>query len=131
METRNAESAGTDSVLHSRSQSVGQGAGVISMPRCGPRPAYTRTADALAVRLDEATRPTPKRWIDKHVAAKCKATAIDGTQGSLGGLLCPKILGYTDSRMMQRYLKARGTSLEEALATFDLPREAQQVPETS
>jgi integrase len=43
-------------------------------------------ADLMDTRLDEVTRPTIKRWIEKRVAAKCKPTAINRTLGSIGGL---------------------------------------------
>lgn len=38
-----------------------------------------------------------------------------------------KILGHTDSRMTQRYLKAREAKLQEALAVLDRPRLTQPV----
>jgi site-specific recombinase XerD len=43
-------------------------------------------AEFMDVRLDEVTRPMVKRWIEKRVAAKHKASAINRTLGSLGGL---------------------------------------------
>ncbi len=39
-----------------------------------------------------------------------------------------KILGHTDSRMTQRYLKARDTKLHEAMAILDRPRIATALP---
>ncbi|MFM0224138.1 tyrosine-type recombinase/integrase [Paraburkholderia dipogonis] len=42
-----------------------------------------------------------------------------------------KILGHTDSRMTQRYLKAREAKLQEALAVLDRPRVSAQVAEAA